>query len=203
MTVMAFAGLFIIGLQSGVNAAAASIYPTSSRSNGVGWAGGVGRRGSILCPIIGGFLIAQGLTLRQLYLAAALPPVIGTIACYVLSRLYAERFGTIGFGKREPRERAAAEGGWPRRRRGGFARQLSAPHARYDPTDAGLCRRLSPARPPAQAALARSSAGTSVTASARRDRGIVRFLIDECLTVDLVAAAGQAGHEEVIASVVS
>lgn len=111
MTVMAFAGFFIIGLQSGLNAAAASVYPTSYRSNGIGWASSVGRCGAILGPIIGGFLIAQGLTLRQLYLAAALPLVIGTIGCYVLSCLYATRFRAIGFGKRAPRERAAVEGG--------------------------------------------------------------------------------------------
>jgi len=30
--------------------------------------------------------------LRQFYLAAALPFVIGLIGCYVLGRLYAERF---------------------------------------------------------------------------------------------------------------
>jgi MFS family permease len=66
---------------------------TSYRSNGVGWAGRVGRCGAILGPIIGGFLIGQGLTLQQLYLAAALPLVIGTIDCYVLSRDYLKSGG--------------------------------------------------------------------------------------------------------------
>jgi MFS transporter, AAHS family, 4-hydroxybenzoate transporter len=95
MTVMAFAGFFIIGLQSGLNAAAASVYPTAYRSNGVGWAG-VGRCGAIIGSIIGGFLIAQGLTLQQIYLAAALSLMVGTIGCYVLSRLYARQLRRIG-----------------------------------------------------------------------------------------------------------
>jgi MFS transporter, AAHS family, 4-hydroxybenzoate transporter len=111
MTIMALAGFFIIGLQSGLNATAASVYPTSSRSNGVGWAGGVGRCGAILGPVIGGLLIAEGLTLRQLYLAAALPLVIGTIACHVLSRLYARRFRWAGSGNSAPRSRAVAGDG--------------------------------------------------------------------------------------------
>jgi MFS transporter, AAHS family, 4-hydroxybenzoate transporter len=111
MTVMAFAGFCIIGLQSGLNATAASVYPTSYRSNGIGWAGGVGRCGAILGPIVGGFLIARGLTLRELYLAAALPLLIGTVGCYALSRLYARRFDEIGLGRSAPRDRAVAEGG--------------------------------------------------------------------------------------------
>jgi AAHS family 4-hydroxybenzoate transporter-like MFS transporter len=111
MTVMAFAGFCIIGLQSGLNAVAASVYPTSYRSNGIGWAGGLGRCGAILGPVIGGFLIAQGLTLQQLYLAAALPLVIGTAGCYVLSHLYARRFRETGLGQpAQPFESAAAEG---------------------------------------------------------------------------------------------
>ncbi len=75
------------------------------------------------------------------------------------------------------------------------ARRLSPPHGRDDPAGAGLCRRLSAARPTAQSALARSQAGAPVAAAARHHCGVVRFLIDECLSVDLVAVAGQAGHD--------
>jgi predicted nuclease of predicted toxin-antitoxin system len=32
-------------------------------------------------------------------------------------------------------------------------------------------------------------------AQARHRRGVVRFLIDECLSLDLVAVAGKAGHD--------
>jgi MFS transporter, AAHS family, 4-hydroxybenzoate transporter len=111
MFVMAFAGFCIIGLQAGLNATAASIYPTSFRSNGTGWALGIGRCGAIIGPVVGGFLISSGLTLRQLYVAAAAPFVIGTIGCYVLSRLYVARFRGTGLGQRAALESVAAERG--------------------------------------------------------------------------------------------
>jgi len=41
------------------------------------------------------------------------------------------------------------------------------------------------------AALARSQAGSADAPRPRHHRGVVRFLIDECLTVDLVSVAGQ------------
>jgi len=39
--------------------------------------------------------------------------------------------------------------------------------------------------------LARSQAGSADAPRPRHHRGVVRFLIDECLTVDLVSVAGQ------------
>src|SRR5580704_19282031 len=41
------------------------------------------------------------------------------------------------------------------------------------------------------AALARSQAGSADAPRPRHHCGVVRFLIDECLTVDLVSVAGQ------------
>ncbi|MEL0083130.1 MAG: MFS transporter, partial [Gammaproteobacteria bacterium] len=55
------AGFFTFGAQIGMNALAASIYPTASRATGVGWALGIGRWGSILGPVIGGLLLAREL----------------------------------------------------------------------------------------------------------------------------------------------
>lgn len=55
------AGFFTFGAQIGMNALAASIYPTASRATGVGWALGIGRWGSILGPIIGGAMLAREL----------------------------------------------------------------------------------------------------------------------------------------------
>jgi hypothetical protein len=51
-----------------------------------------------------------------------------------------------------------------------------------------------PARPAAPAAVARSAAGAPRPQAARHHRGVVRFLIDECLTVDLVLRSKQMIH---------
>ena len=51
------AGFFTFGAQISINALAASMYPTDTRSTGVGWALGIGRLGSILGPVLGGVLI--------------------------------------------------------------------------------------------------------------------------------------------------
>src|SRR5206468_2766902 len=50
-------GFCIIGGQPAVNALAATYYPTTLRSTGVGWSLGVGRVGSIVGPVLGGELI--------------------------------------------------------------------------------------------------------------------------------------------------
>jgi MFS transporter, AAHS family, 4-hydroxybenzoate transporter len=70
------------------------IYPTSIRSNGSGWAFAVGRLGSIAGPKIGGWLIAMHLAISSLYLLAAIPFVVGAIACFLLARAYAAEFRT-------------------------------------------------------------------------------------------------------------
>jgi len=81
------AGCAIIGGQTNLHAAAGRFYPTFIRANGIGWANGVGRIGSILGPVIGGVLIGLDLPTSQLFLFAALPPLCAAIACFALARL--------------------------------------------------------------------------------------------------------------------
>ena len=73
------AGWCVVGSQPGVNALAATFYPTYLRSTGVGWGLGVGRVGAIVGPMIGGALLAQQWTVQQLFWAAAIPAAITTI----------------------------------------------------------------------------------------------------------------------------
>src|SRR5687768_18144594 len=55
LTIIVFvAGWCVVGGQPGMNAFAATFYPTYLRSTGVGWALGVGRIGAIVGPYIGG-----------------------------------------------------------------------------------------------------------------------------------------------------
>ena len=102
LLVVAFiAGFCLLGLQFGLNAASAMIYPTAFRSSGSGWAFGVGRLGSIVGPIFGGFLIHMQISLQTLFVIAAIPFAVGAVACLLLARLYRQQFRGAGFGQRE------------------------------------------------------------------------------------------------------
>jgi AAHS family 4-hydroxybenzoate transporter-like MFS transporter len=88
MLIVFLAGFCLLGLQFGLNATSAILYPTSIRSNGSGWAFGIGRFGSICGPVIGGYLIAMQLPLQQIFLLLLIPLGIGTIASIVMARIY-------------------------------------------------------------------------------------------------------------------
>ena len=71
---LAFAiGLVVYGSQAGLNGLIGSIYPTSMRATGIGWAGGVGRIAAIFGPgLIAGMIAARWQT-STIYLAMAAP----------------------------------------------------------------------------------------------------------------------------------
>jgi AAHS family 4-hydroxybenzoate transporter-like MFS transporter len=106
MTVVALAGFTSLGVQFGVNALSAMMYPTSFRSSGSGWAFAIGRFGSVAGPIVAGFLIAMKLPIQHLFLFLLIPLAIGTIASLVMARLYSRRFEGMGV----PREATMAAG---------------------------------------------------------------------------------------------
>jgi MFS transporter, AAHS family, 4-hydroxybenzoate transporter len=110
MTTEFFGGVCVLGLQGGINATAASIYPTSFRSNGTGWALGMGRVGAMLGPVLGGVLIARHLPLDMLFLIAAIPFAIGAALCFWLAQLYVVRFKGTGLGQRAALDSVAAAG---------------------------------------------------------------------------------------------
>ena len=84
-------GWCIVGGQPGMNAFAATFYPTYLRSTGVGWALGVGRVGAIVGPYIGGAMIGAKWTSQQLFWAAAVPAVISAVTLFVLTRVIGDR----------------------------------------------------------------------------------------------------------------
>ena len=85
------AGFCIVGGQIASNALAASFYPTSVRSSGIGWALGIGRAGSIVGPLIGGTLIALHWGTELLFLAAAVPALAAALSALALSRVSTSR----------------------------------------------------------------------------------------------------------------
>jgi MFS transporter, AAHS family, 4-hydroxybenzoate transporter len=78
------AGWCVVGGQPGINAFAATFYPTYLRSTGVGFGLGIGRIGAIVGPLIGGRLMAAEWTPQQLFWAAALPAFLSTLTFVAL-----------------------------------------------------------------------------------------------------------------------
>ena len=64
----------------------------------MGWALAIGRFGSIVGPLLGGHLIALHLPMRQLFMAASLPMLLGAVAAVLLVRLCYRRLGTLRLG---------------------------------------------------------------------------------------------------------
>jgi AAHS family 4-hydroxybenzoate transporter-like MFS transporter len=83
------AGFLVLGVQTGINAVGALIYPTSLRANGSGWQLGVGRIGSIVGPAAGGLLI--GLPVERLYMWSAVPFAVAAVICFIVHRLNTAR----------------------------------------------------------------------------------------------------------------
>jgi MFS transporter, AAHS family, 4-hydroxybenzoate transporter len=80
LAVVFLAGFCIPGGQVGINALAATYYPTTLRSTGIGAGLGVGRIGAILGPLIAGELLRQHWEVRSLFLAAVLPALLSAVA---------------------------------------------------------------------------------------------------------------------------
>jgi AAHS family 4-hydroxybenzoate transporter-like MFS transporter len=106
------AGFAVLGVQFGNNACAGLIYPTEARSNGVGWALGIGRIGAIVGPLIGATLIAQKMPLNELFAWASTPMALGAIAAVGVTALCYSRFKSLKLDERpaEP-ENGSGTGG--------------------------------------------------------------------------------------------
>jgi AAHS family 4-hydroxybenzoate transporter-like MFS transporter len=83
------AGFCIVGGQIAANALAATFYPTSIRSTGVGWALGIGRVGSIVGPLVGGALLTMKWSTGSVFMAAATAALCAALAAFSLSRIAA------------------------------------------------------------------------------------------------------------------
>jgi AAHS family 4-hydroxybenzoate transporter-like MFS transporter len=82
--VVFLAGFGVPGSQAGLNALAATYYPTDLRSTGVGSGLGIGRIGSIVGPFVGGILLGRHWAARDLFIAAAIPALISAIVMFSL-----------------------------------------------------------------------------------------------------------------------
>ncbi|MCG2629377.1 MULTISPECIES: MFS transporter [Bradyrhizobium] len=86
-------GICVAGTQSAINSAFGMLYPTTIRSNCVGWGMAIGRLGAIGGPLFGGFLMSKQLSGTAFFETAALPLVFGVLIAGVLTYACRQRFG--------------------------------------------------------------------------------------------------------------
>jgi MFS transporter, AAHS family, 4-hydroxybenzoate transporter len=79
-----FAGMTIVGSQTGANGACGKLYPARMRASGLGWALGIGRLGGIAGPALGGYLLAAGLRPPMIFLSACGFMLIAAVATALL-----------------------------------------------------------------------------------------------------------------------
>ena len=87
MTITFVLGFVVQGAQGGLSAVAATFYPISIRSTGIGWCLGVGRIGSIVGPMIGGLMLKLDWSPREILLAGSIPALCAAAATFASLRL--------------------------------------------------------------------------------------------------------------------
>jgi AAHS family 4-hydroxybenzoate transporter-like MFS transporter len=85
ITAMLATGVGVIGGQNASHALSSEFYPTAIRATGVGWALGIGRIGSIVGPLIGGYLLTRAGGARQVLWAACIPALIAAGAAVAIA----------------------------------------------------------------------------------------------------------------------
>jgi MFS transporter, AAHS family, 4-hydroxybenzoate transporter len=70
LVVTFFAGMTIIGSQTGLNGTCGKLYPARMRTTGLGWGLGIGRLGGIAAPVLGGYLLSLGMAPTHIFLSA-------------------------------------------------------------------------------------------------------------------------------------
>jgi AAHS family 4-hydroxybenzoate transporter-like MFS transporter len=88
-----FSGSVIIGMQTALNASAGLIYPTDLRANGVGYALGVGRVGSIAGPLLGSLLTKLEMPPRTFFYVTAIGPLLCAGSCVILLKVLRRTMG--------------------------------------------------------------------------------------------------------------
>ena len=86
MTCVFVSGLFTIGGQTAMNAAATNLYPAAIRATALGTALAVGRIGSIVGPTAGGLLLATGWSVPAVFATVAIPALITCLSALLLTR---------------------------------------------------------------------------------------------------------------------
>jgi len=97
IVIVVIVGWCVVGGQPGLNALAATYYPTDMRSTGIGWGLGWGRTGAIVGPLIGGQL--AGWAPQQVFLVFAIPAALSAVAMLLMHRILKPAAGEPPIGQ--------------------------------------------------------------------------------------------------------
>lgn len=89
-------GVGISGSQVGVNAFVSGFYPTHCRATGVSWANAVGRSGSVVGSLVGGWLMSLNLSSLEIMSLLAIPAFCAAISLILIKSLKREQMSTAG-----------------------------------------------------------------------------------------------------------
>ncbi|MHA3104841.1 MFS transporter [Acinetobacter sp. ANC 3791] len=95
MLAMFGVGVGISGSQVGANAFASGFYPTHCRATGVSWSNAVGRSGSVIGSVVGGWLMSLNLSSLEIMSLLAIPAVLAAISLLLIQRLKKEQIQTV------------------------------------------------------------------------------------------------------------
>jgi AAHS family 4-hydroxybenzoate transporter-like MFS transporter len=82
MASTACVGFFLIGTQLSLTAYTANFYPTAVRATGVGLTQAMGRFGSLLGPLLAGWLLSSGISVQHLFKVASIPALLAAAALF-------------------------------------------------------------------------------------------------------------------------
>jgi MFS transporter, AAHS family, 4-hydroxybenzoate transporter len=83
MASTACVGFFLIGSQLSLTAYIGNYYPTAVRATGIGVTQAIGRCGSLVGPLLGGFLLSLGMLAQHLFQWGAIPALLAMSALLV------------------------------------------------------------------------------------------------------------------------
>lgn len=90
---IALIGGFLIGGHFGMHSICGIFYPSVYRANGAGWATSVAKIGSVTGPMVGGWVLATSLPVRNIYAVLAICPAIFAVCIYIVGRMHRRILG--------------------------------------------------------------------------------------------------------------
>ena len=93
IALIACIGFFLVGGQFGVISICGIFYPSAYRANGAGWASSVAKIGSVMGPLVGGWVLSTSLPVRNIFAVLAICPAVMAVCIYAVGRMHSRMLG--------------------------------------------------------------------------------------------------------------